>query len=97
MNPPLVLAAVPILHAVEGGKGVEEHVEKPVVQQDVCQLGAGVQELQQHAQNVVHQGVLVKGVLYETQHWDDTALPEGGDFFHFLQVQAGKAKRKEQW
>lgn len=31
MNHPLVLAAVPILHSVEGGEGVKEHVEQPVV------------------------------------------------------------------
>lgn len=26
-----VLAAVPVLHAIEGGEGVKEHVEEPVV------------------------------------------------------------------
>lgn len=77
MNHPLVLAAVPILHSVEGGEGVKEHVEQPVVQQDVCQLGAGIEELQQHTQDVVHQGVLIQGVLNETQYWDDTALSKG--------------------
>lgn len=25
------LAAVPVLHAIEGGEGVKEHVEQPVV------------------------------------------------------------------
>lgn len=77
MNHAHVLAAVPVLHAIEGGEGVEEDVEQPVVEQDVGQLGAGVEELQQHAQGVVHQGVLIQGVLNETQHWDDTAFPEG--------------------
>lgn len=80
---------VPVFHAVEGGEGVEEHIEQAVVQQDVGQLGAGVQELQQHAQDVVHQRVLVQGILNEAQHRDDAALPEGGDVLHFLQLQAG--------
>lgn len=31
MNHPPVLPAIPGLHAVEGGEGVEEHVEQPVV------------------------------------------------------------------
>lgn len=31
MNHPLVLAAVPVLHAVEGGEGVKQHVEQPMV------------------------------------------------------------------
>lgn len=31
MNHPLVLAAIPILHAIEGREGVKEHVEQPVV------------------------------------------------------------------
>lgn len=82
-----LLADVPVLHAVQGGERVEEHVEQPVVQQDVSQLGAGVDELQQHAEDVVHQGVLVEGVLDKTQHRDDAALSEGRDVFHFLQVQ----------
>lgn len=93
MNRPLFLAAVPVLHAIEGGEGVKEHVEQPVVEQDVCQLGAGVEELQQHTQDVVHQGVLIQGVLNKTQHWDDAALSEGGDIFHFLQVQTGKTRK----
>lgn len=73
----LTAAVVPVLHAVQRGEGVKEDVEQPVVQQDVGQLGAGVDELQQHAEDVVHQGVLVKGVLDETQHRDDAAPPEG--------------------
>lgn len=77
MNHSLFPAAIPIFHAIEGGEGVKEHVEQPVVEQDVCQLGAGIKELQQHAQDVVRQGILIKRVLNETQHWDDTALPEG--------------------
>ncbi len=77
MNHPPVLAAVPVLHAIEGGEGVKEHVEQPVVEQDVCQLGAGVDELQQHTQDVVHQGIFIQGVLNKTQHRDDTALSEG--------------------
>ena len=60
-----------------------------MVQQDVGQLGAGVEQLQQHAQQVVQQGVLVQGVLDQPQHGDDAALPEGGDALHVLQVQAG--------
>lgn len=72
-----------------------------MVQQDVCQLGTGVQELQQHAQDVVHQRVLVQGVLDEAQHWDDAALPEGGDVLHFLQLQAGNTQggteQRPQW
>lgn len=71
-----VLAALPILHAVQGRKSVEEHVEQPVVQQDVCQFGAGVDKLQQHTKDVVHQGVLIKGVLNKTQHRDDAAPSE---------------------
>lgn len=82
----------PVFHAIEGGEGVEEHVEQAVVQQDVGQLGTGVQELQQHAQDVVHQRVLVQGVLDEAQHRDDAALPEGGDALHFLQLQAGNTQ-----
>lgn len=89
--------SVPVFHAVEGGKGVEEHVEQAVIQQDVGQLGAGVEELQQHAQDVVHQRVLVQGVLDEAQHWDDAALPEGGDVLHFLQLQAGNTQRETEW
>lgn len=72
-----VLAAVPVLHAVEGREGVKKHVEKPMVEQDVCQLGAGIDELQQHTQDVVHQRVLIEGVFNKTQHWDDAALSEG--------------------
>lgn len=48
-----------------------------MVEQDVGQLGAGVEQLQQHAQDVVNQGVLVQGVLNETQHGNDAALCEG--------------------
>lgn len=76
MNQRPVVPAVPGLHAVEGGEGVEEHVEQAVVQQDVGQLGAGVDQLQQHAQDAVCQRVLVQGVLDQTQHRDDTALSE---------------------
>ena len=86
---PLRGAGVPVLHAVEGGQRVEEHVEQAVVQQDVGQLGAGVEQLQQHAQQVVQQGVLVQRVLDQPQHGDDAALPERGDALHLLQVQAG--------
>lgn len=57
------MAAIPVLHAIQGGEGVKEDIEQSVVQQDVCQLGAGVDELQQHTQDVVHQGVLIQGVL----------------------------------
>lgn len=72
-----VLAVVPVLHAIEGRQGVKEHVEQSVVEQDVCQLGAGIDELQEHTQDVVHQRVLIQRVLNKTQHWDDTALSEG--------------------
>lgn len=95
MNHVPVLPAIPALHAVEGGEGVEEHVEQPVVEQDVCQLGAGVEELQQHAQDVVRQSVLIQGVLDETQHRDNAALSEGGDVFHFLQIQTRKWVEKQ--
>lgn len=95
MNHLPVLPAVPGLHAVEGGEGVEEHVEQPVVEQDVCQLRAGIEELQQHAQDVVCQSVLIQGVLDETQHWDNAALSKGGDVFHFLQIQTSKWVEKQ--
>lgn len=95
MSQPLVLAAVPVLHAVERGDGVKEHVEQAVVEQDVCQLGAGVEQLQQHAQDVMHQGVLIQRVLNEAQHWDDAALPEGRDILHFLQVQTAEQRNIE--
>ena len=88
-----VLAVVPILHAIEGGEGVKEHVEQPMVEQDVSQLRAGVEKLQQHTQDVVHQGVLIQRVLNKAQDGDYTALSEGRDIFHFLQVQTGKQHR----
>lgn len=90
-----VLAALPILHAVQGRKSVEEHVEQPVVQQDVCQFGAGVDKLQQHTKDVVHQGVLIKGVLNKTQHRDDAAPSERWDIFHFLQVKTVEKETRE--
>lgn len=75
---------LPILKAVESAQCVEEHVEQTVVQQDVRQLGTGIQQLQQHTQGVVHQRVLVQGVLNQAQHRDNAALPERRNLLHLL-------------
>ncbi len=65
-----------------------------MVQQDVGQLRAGVEQLQQQTQAVVHERVLIQRVLQQTQHRDDTALPERGDVLHILQIQT---ERREQY
>lgn len=66
-----------------------------MVQQDVRQFVAGVEQLEQHTQGVVHQRVLVQGVLDQTQHGDDAALPERRDLLHLLKVQTGRREARK--
>lgn len=63
-----------------------------MVQEDVGQLWAGVEQLQQQTQAVVDQRVLIQRVLQQTQHRDDTTLPERGDVLHILQIQTERTE-----